>query len=148
MLPPMDATSSVGPLIPAALPGLLPPLSRAPPAPSDLAADAAEFRKPAFRDVLGARVALIAPAERSRFLSLLEEDPAIETFAQEGNDRFDAEVGTRMAREKLVRIAWRPLLCSALVRICRAVIRADGVVHPAEHRAVAEIRSALGVTAA
>ena len=98
-----------------------------------------------------------SPAERSRFLSLLEEDPALKTFdrhtvladlaAHEANYRFDVEVGTLMARETLVRIAGRPRLCAALVRICRAVIPADGVIHPAEHRALAEIRSALGVTA-
>ncbi len=52
-----------------------------------------------------------------------------------------------MAREKLARIAGRTRICSALVRICRAIIPADGVIHPAEHRALAEIRSALGVTA-
>ena len=98
-----------------------------------------------------------SPAERSRFLSLLEEDPALKTFdrhavladlaAHEANYRFDVEVGTLMAREVLVRIAGRPRLCAALVRICRAVIPADGVIHPAEHRVLAEIRSALGVTA-
>ncbi len=137
---------------------------RSPHSPSDLAADAAEFREPAFRDALVAGVAMVShadgassPAERSRFLSLLEEDPALATFdrgavldelaAHDGNYRFDVEVGTLMAREKLVRIAGRTRLCAALVRVCRAVIPADGVIHPAEHRALAEIRSALGVTA-
>ncbi|WP_237477342.1 tellurite resistance TerB family protein [Lichenibacterium dinghuense] len=137
---------------------------RSPRPPSDLAADAAEFREPAFRDALVAGVAMVShadgapsPAERSRFLSLLEEDPALATFdraavlddlaVHEGNYRFDVEVGTLMARDKLVRIAGRTRLCAALVRICRAVIPADGVIHPAEHRALAEIRSVLGVTA-
>ena len=137
---------------------------RSPRPPSDLAADAAEFREPAFRDALIAGVALVthadgemAAAERSRFLSLLAEDPALATFdrasviddlATHGaNFRFDPEVGAEMAREKLVRIAGRTRICSALVRICRAIIPADGVIHPAEHRALAEIRSALGVTA-
>ncbi len=137
---------------------------RSPRPPSDLAADAAEFRDPVFRDALIAGVAMVShadgepsPAERSRFLSLLEEDPALRTFdrhlvladlaVHEANYRFDVEVGTLMARETLVRIAGRPRLCAALVRICRAVIPADGVIHPAEHRALAEIRSALGITA-
>ena len=137
---------------------------RSPRPPSDLAADAAEFREPAFRDALIAGAALIihadgahAPAERSRFLSMLEEDPALATFDRDavldelavhaGNFRFDPEVGTLMAREKLEPIAGRTRLCTALVRICRAVIPADGVIHPAEHRALAEIRSVLGITA-
>ncbi len=137
---------------------------RSPRPPSDLAADAAEFREPAFRDALIAAVALVthadgamAAAERSRFLSLIEEDPALATFGRdavlrelathEANYRFDPEVGAEMAREKLVQIAGRTRICSALVRICRAVIPADGVIHPAEHRALAEIRSVLGITA-
>lgn len=132
--------------------------------PSDLAVDAAEFREPAFRDALIAGVAMVthadghmASAERSRFLSLMEEDPALATFPRddvlaelathEAHYRFDAEVGAEMAREKLAGIAGRTRLCSALVRICRAIIPADGVIHPAEHRALAEIRSVLGVTA-
>ena len=137
---------------------------RSPRPPSDLAADAAEFREPAFRDALIAAVALVthadgamAAAERSRFLSLIEEDPALATFGRdavlrelathEANYRFDPEVGAEMAREKLVQIAGRTRICSALVRICRAIIPADGVIHPAEHRALAEIRSVLGITA-
>ena len=137
---------------------------RSPRPPSDLAADAAEFREPAFRDALIAAVALVAhadgvpsPAERSRFLSFMEDDPALATFsreavldelaAHEANYRFDPEIGALMAKEKLAPIAGRTRLCSALVRICRAVIPADGVIHPAEHRALAEIRSVLGITA-
>ena len=87
----------------------------------------------------------------------MEQDPALATFPRqavlddladhEANYRFDPEVGAEMAREKLVRIAGRTRLCSALVRICRAIIPADGVIHPAEHRALAEIRAVLGVTA-
>ncbi|MGI3903100.1 MAG: tellurite resistance TerB family protein [Janthinobacterium lividum] len=137
---------------------------RSPRPPSDLAADAAEFREPVFRDALIAGVAMMSyadgepsRAERSCFLSLLEEHPALRTFDRnmvladlaihEANYRFDVEVGTLMAREALVRIAGRPRLCAALVKICRSVIPADGVIHPAEHRVLAEIRSALGVTA-
>ena len=137
---------------------------RSPRPPSDLAADAAELREAAFREALIAGVAMVthadghlASAERSRFLSLMEEDPALATFSREtvlaeletheANYRFDPEVGAEMAREKLVGIAGRTRLCTALVRICRAIIPADGVIHPAEHRALAEIRSVLGVTA-
>ncbi len=137
---------------------------RSPRPPSDLAADAAEFREPAFREALIAGVAMvmhadghIASAERSRLLSLLEEDPALATFPRdavladlgthEANYRFDPEVGAEMAREKLAQIAGRTRLCSALVRLCRGIIPADGVIHPAEHRVLAEIRSVLGVTA-
>ena len=108
---------------------------RSPRPPSDLAADAAEFREPAFRDALVAGVAMVAhadgapsPAERSRFLSLLEEDPALKPpstarsrarrtlAAREADYRFDVEVGTLMARETLVRIAGRTRLCAALVQ--------------------------------
>ncbi len=137
---------------------------RSPRQPSDLAADAAEFRDPTFRDALIAGFAMVSHAdgepsraERSCFLSLLEGHPALRTFdrhmvladiaTHEANYRFDVEVGTLMARETLVRIAGRPRLCAALVKICRAMIPADGVIHPAEHRVLAEIRSALGVTA-
>jgi tellurite resistance protein TerB len=142
----------------------IPLVYRSPRPPSDLSADAAEFREPAFRDALIAGVAMVthadghmASAERSRFLSLMDEDPALATFPRDGvlaelasheaNYRFDPEVGAEMAREKLAGIAGRTRLCSALVRICRAIIPADGVIHPAEHRALAEIRSVLGVTA-
>ena len=137
---------------------------RSPHPPSDLAADAAEFRDPVFRDALIASVAMVShadgepsPAERSCFLSMLEKDPALKAFdrhmvladlaTHEANYRFDVEIGTLIAREKLGRIAGRTRLCAALMRICRAVIPADGVIHPSEHRVLAEIRSALGVTA-
>lgn len=98
-----------------------------------------------------------SPVGHGSFLSLLEKIPALAIFDQavvldelashEAHYRFDPEVGAEMAREKLVQIAGRMRICSALVRICRATIPADGVIHLAKHQALAEIRSALGVTA-
>ncbi len=129
-----------------------------------IAADAAEFRTPEFRQALVAAVALVAhadgalaPVERSRLLSLMEENSALSAFSRdeiiddlalhEANYRLDPELAAEMARETLLAIAGRARLCSAVVRVCRAIIPADGVIHPAEHRALADIRALLGLSA-
>ena len=90
-----------------------------------IAADAAGFRTPEFRQALVAAVALVAhadgelaPVERSRLLSPREENSALAAFPRdaiiddlalhEANDRLDPELAAEMAREALVAIAAGP----------------------------------------
>ena len=95
----------------------------------------------------------IAGAERRRMFTILREHPAMTAFSRhdlaeeiathEANFRYDPELAQQMAREKLLPLVGDQRAATRIVAACRALIRADGVEHPAEYRALAEIRELL-----
>lgn len=96
-----------------------------------------------------------AAAERRRLFAVLRENPAMSIFsrddiaeevaAHEANFRLDPELAQQMAREKLVPIIGQASAVRFVIAACRELIPADGVAHPAEYRALAEIKTVLGV---
>lgn len=97
----------------------------------------------------------VAGAERRRLFAILREHPALssiprdvlaEDVAQhEANFRFDPELAQQLAREKLVPVIGQEQAVRLVVAVCRELIPADGVAHPAEYRALAEIKDLLGI---
>ena len=60
--------------------------------------------------------------------------------------RLDAEVAQEIAREKLIAIADERAAVDLILALCRELIAADGVLHPAERRQFGEIKRLLGPT--
>ena len=97
----------------------------------------------------------VAGAERRRFLGFIRETPSLYGFPRgrvteevanhEANFRLDPEVAQQMAREKLQPVAGKRRATRIIVAACREIIPADGVAHPGEYRALAEIKALLGV---
>ena len=73
-------------------------------------------------------------------LSIVAEEIA----AHEANFRYDPELAQQLAREKLLPFAGNRRASSRIIAACRELIPADGVAHPAEYRALAEIKALLG----
>ena len=96
----------------------------------------------------------VATAERRRIFSILRESPGMtavsqdaigdEIAAHEANFRYDPELAQQIAREKLVPAARSRRAAARIVATCRELIPADGVAHPSEYRALADIKAMLG----
>ena len=77
---------------------------------------------------------------------LSRSEIARETAVHEANFRLDAEVAQEIAREKLIAIADERAAVDLILALCRELIAADGVLHPAERRQFGEIKRLLGPT--
>lgn len=130
--------------------------------PTRIAVEAAAARSVDFMEAIIAAGALMAyadgemaAAERRRLLQMVRETPMLASFSHreiarelaehEANFHYDPEVAQLMAREKLVPLAGNARLALLVVDAGRRLIAADGVAHPAEYRALAEITDALGL---
>ncbi|MCW6506510.1 TerB family tellurite resistance protein [Lichenifustis flavocetrariae] len=97
----------------------------------------------------------LASAERRRLFAIIRDTPALEVFSRddvahaaaehEANFRLDPEVAQQLAWEKIDPIVGQRRAAHVLIAACRELIPADGVAHPAEYRALADIKSRLGV---
>lgn len=100
----------------------------------------------------------VAAAERRRIFAILRETPAMSVFSRadlaeevathEANFRYDPELAQQIARERLIPLAGNRRAAARIVAACRELIPADGVAHPAEYRALDEIKAVLQVQAA
>ena len=96
----------------------------------------------------------VAGAERRRLFSIVRETPALSAFSREqiaeeaavheANYRLDPEMAQQIAREKLQPIADQRRAARLVIAACRDIIQADGIAHPGEYRALAEIKLLLG----
>ncbi|MBV9394876.1 MAG: tellurite resistance TerB family protein [Methylobacteriaceae bacterium] len=115
-------------------------------------------------DAVAAAYALIvhsdgepAHIERQQLFTILRNNPALirlprseladATAEHEANFRLDAEVAQEIAREKLSAIATEGASADLILALCRELIAADGVLHPAERREFGEIKRLLGLAA-
>ena len=129
--------------------------------PASMAVEAALSRHGDFMEAMLAAGAIMAHAdgemagaERRKILALVRENPVLSIFSREAiveemstheaNYRLDPEVAHLLAREKLVRVAEDRRLAHLILNACRAILAADGIAHPSEYRALAEIRGMLG----
>jgi tellurite resistance protein len=97
-----------------------------------------------------------ARIERQQLFTILRNHQALsglsrseiarETAVHEANFRLDAEVAQEIAREKLIAIADERAAVDLILALCRELIAADGVLHPAERRQFGEIKRLLGPT--
>jgi tellurite resistance protein len=97
-----------------------------------------------------------AHIERQQLFTILRNNPALSrlprsdvadaTAEHEANFRLDAEVAQEIAREKLAALAGDGAAADLILVLCRELIAADGVLHPAERRQFREIKTLLGVT--
>ena len=97
----------------------------------------------------------VASAERRRLFSIIRDTPALQVFSRddvaqaaaehEANYRLDPELAQQLAWEKIDPIAGQRRVARVLVAVCRELIPADGVAHPAEYRTLADIKSRLGI---
>lgn len=97
----------------------------------------------------------IAPAERRRIITLLRANSSTAAFPRgavaaeiaehEANFRLDPEIAQQIARERLAAIGGQPGAADLVIAACREIIPADGIAHPAEYRALAAIKTLLGV---
>ena len=97
----------------------------------------------------------IALAERRRLMTIARNEPRLAPFSHEdvaqefamheANYRLDNEVANVMALEKITPMRARRRSARAFVHACREAIVADGIIHPAEMRALAKIKQALGL---
>ncbi|HZY14630.1 MAG TPA: TerB family tellurite resistance protein [Beijerinckiaceae bacterium] len=114
-------------------------------------------------EAVAAAYALIAhsdgePAgiERQQLFTILRNRPALSSLPRteiaqasavhEANFRLDPEIAQEIAREKLIAIADESAASDIILALCRELIAADGVLHPAERRQFREIKTLLGVT--
>jgi tellurite resistance protein len=114
-------------------------------------------------DAIAAAYALIvhsdgepAAVERQQLFTILRNNPALsrlsrpdiahESAVHEANFRLDAEVAQEIAREKLSAIADESAAADLILGVCRELIAADGVLHPAERRQFGEIKVLLGLS--
>jgi tellurite resistance protein len=115
-------------------------------------------------DAVAAAYALIvhsdgepAHIERQQLFTILRNNPALSrlprpeiadaTAEHEANFRLDPEVAQEIAREKLSGIAGEGAAADVILALCRELIAADGVLHPAERRQFGEIKRLLGLAA-
>jgi tellurite resistance protein len=113
-------------------------------------------------EAIAAAYALIAhsdgePAgiERQQLFTILRNRPALSSLPRteiaqasavhEANFRLDPEIAQEIAREKLIAID-ESAASDIILALCRELIAADGVLHPAERRQFREIKTLLGVT--
>jgi tellurite resistance protein len=99
----------------------------------------------------------VASAERRRLHMIARSEPRLAAFSydelaeefamHEANFRLDPELARAMAMEKIEPVRARPRDAQAIVDAGRQIIPADGVIHPAELRALVKIRRALGIFA-
>jgi tellurite resistance protein len=97
-----------------------------------------------------------AAVERQQLFTILRNNPALsrlsrleiahESAVHEANFRLDAEVAQEIAREKLSAIADESAAADLILGVCRELIAADGVLHPAERRQFGEIKVLLGLS--
>ena len=97
----------------------------------------------------------LASAERRRLFAIVRDTPAFEDFSpddlaeevalHESNYRQDPERAQRLAWDRLDPVAGQRRAAHVLLAACRELIPADGIAHPAEYRALAAIRSRLGI---
>lgn len=95
----------------------------------------------------------VAAAERRRIFAILRQTPAMSVFsredlieevaAHEANFRYDPELAQQLARERLLPLAGNRRAAARIVAACRELIPADGIAHPAEYRALDEIKAVL-----
>ena len=95
----------------------------------------------------------VAGAERRRIFAIFRAHPAMSVFsrdeiseeiaAHEAGFRLDPELAQQIAREKLAAIAGQGRAVHTVLTVCRDLIPADGIAHPAEYRILAEIKALL-----
>jgi tellurite resistance protein len=98
-----------------------------------------------------------AHVERQQLFTILRNNPALSRLPRpeiadasaehEANFRLDAEVAQEIAREKLAALAGEAAAGDLILALCRELIAADGVLHPAERRQFGEIKRLLGLAA-
>mgnify|MGYP001766406910 FL=1 len=121
------------------------------------------YRSSAFMEALVAAYAIVAHSdgevaarERRRLLSMARNEPLLAHFSHadvvgefaihEANYELDNEVASVLAVEKLQALSGRPREAGTIVAAARAAATADGILHPAELRALAKVMRALGVS--